>query len=310
MHDELDFAPGTARIKQGGGIAGHNGLKDISQRLGIARLLAPAPGRRQAARRHRGRRLRAAEALGRGARRDRRGDRERRSRSCRRCLAGDMQAAMQKLHTRNEAGREAKSRREERSCRRKKPREEGTRKPQKPGREARAAQVPVRQEMKCGIVGLPNVGKSTLFNALTKAGIAAENYPFCTIEPNVGIVRGARPAPRRDRRRSRSRRRWCPRWSSSSTSRPGRRRLEGRGPGQQVPRQHPRDRRHRARRALLRGSERGARRRQGRPDFGHRDHQHRARARRPRHGREADLASTRRSRRRPATRMPCAWSRR
>ncbi|KPK31566.1 MAG: GTP-binding protein [Betaproteobacteria bacterium SG8_40] len=42
--------------------------------------------------------------------------------------------------------------------------------------------------MKCGIVGLPNVGKSTLFNALTKAAIAAENYPFCTIEPNVGIV--------------------------------------------------------------------------------------------------------------------------
>jgi GTP-binding protein YchF len=42
--------------------------------------------------------------------------------------------------------------------------------------------------VQCGIVGLPNVGKSTLFNALTKAGIAAENYPFCTIEPNVGIV--------------------------------------------------------------------------------------------------------------------------
>src|SRR6266568_3819805 len=42
--------------------------------------------------------------------------------------------------------------------------------------------------LKCGIVALPNVGKSTLFNALTKAGIAAENYPFCTIEPNVGIV--------------------------------------------------------------------------------------------------------------------------
>ncbi|HSU20709.1 redox-regulated ATPase YchF [Comamonadaceae bacterium OTU4NAUVB1] len=42
--------------------------------------------------------------------------------------------------------------------------------------------------LKCGIVGLPNVGKSTLFNALTKAGIAAENYPFCTIEPNVGVV--------------------------------------------------------------------------------------------------------------------------
>ena len=50
--------------------------------------------------------------------------------------------------------------------------------------------------LKCGIVGLPNVGKSTLFNALTKAGIAAENYPFCTIEPNVGDV--AVPDPRLD----------------------------------------------------------------------------------------------------------------
>ncbi len=48
--------------------------------------------------------------------------------------------------------------------------------------------------LKCGIVGLPNVGKSTLFNALTKAGIAAENYPFCTIDPNIGIV--AVPDPR------------------------------------------------------------------------------------------------------------------
>ncbi|MEC7910802.1 MAG: GTPase, partial [Pseudomonadota bacterium] len=42
--------------------------------------------------------------------------------------------------------------------------------------------------LKCGIVGLPNVGKSTLFNALTAAGIEAENFPFCTIEPNQGIV--------------------------------------------------------------------------------------------------------------------------
>ena len=49
--------------------------------------------------------------------------------------------------------------------------------------------------LKCGIVGLPNVGKSTLFNALTKAGIAAENYPFCTIEPNTGVVEV--PDPRR-----------------------------------------------------------------------------------------------------------------
>ncbi|MBT8128372.1 MAG: redox-regulated ATPase YchF [Gammaproteobacteria bacterium] len=50
---------------------------------------------------------------------------------------------------------------------------------------------------KCGIVGLPNVGKSTLFNALTKAGIQAENYPFCTIDPNVGVVEV--PDPRLDR---------------------------------------------------------------------------------------------------------------
>ena len=50
---------------------------------------------------------------------------------------------------------------------------------------------------KCGIVGLPNVGKSTLFNALTKATIAAENYPFCTIDPNVGVV--PIPDPRLDK---------------------------------------------------------------------------------------------------------------
>jgi ribosome-binding ATPase YchF (GTP1/OBG family) len=62
---------------------------------------------------------------------------------------------------------------------------------------------------KCGIVGLPNVGKSTLFNALTRAGIESANYPFCTIEPNVGVV----PVPDG--------------------------RLQGRGARQQVPRQYP-----------------------------------------------------------------------
>jgi GTP-binding protein YchF len=51
--------------------------------------------------------------------------------------------------------------------------------------------------IKCGIVGLPNVGKSTLFNALTKAGIESANYPFCTIEPNVGVV--PIPDPRQDK---------------------------------------------------------------------------------------------------------------
>jgi GTP-binding protein YchF len=51
--------------------------------------------------------------------------------------------------------------------------------------------------IKCGIVGLPNVGKSTLFNALTEAGIDAENFPFCTIEPNTGVV--PVPDPRQDK---------------------------------------------------------------------------------------------------------------
>ncbi|MFV0276771.1 MAG: redox-regulated ATPase YchF, partial [Parahaliea sp.] len=51
--------------------------------------------------------------------------------------------------------------------------------------------------IKCGIVGLPNVGKSTLFNALTKAGIDAENFPFCTIEPNAGVVPIPDPRQRR-----------------------------------------------------------------------------------------------------------------
>ncbi|MDH3452974.1 MAG: 50S ribosome-binding GTPase, partial [Gammaproteobacteria bacterium] len=50
---------------------------------------------------------------------------------------------------------------------------------------------------RCGIVGLPNVGKSTLFNALTRSRVQAENYPFCTIDPNVGVV--AVPDPRLDR---------------------------------------------------------------------------------------------------------------
>jgi GTP-binding protein YchF len=51
--------------------------------------------------------------------------------------------------------------------------------------------------LQCGIVGLPNVGKSTVFNALTAAGVPAENYPFCTVEPNVGTM--AVPDPRFDK---------------------------------------------------------------------------------------------------------------
>ena len=85
--------------------------------------------------------------------------------------------------------------------------------------------------VKCGIVGLPNVGKSTLFNALTKSGIAAENYPFCTIEPNIGIVEV--PDARIRRWPTSSNRRGCstPRPSSWTSPGwwPGRRRAKGWG---------------------------------------------------------------------------------
>ncbi len=135
--------------------------------------------------------------------------------------------------------------------------------------------------LQCGIVGLPNVGKSTLFNALTKAGIAAENYPFCTIEPNVGIVEV--PDPRLDKLAAIAK----PEKVRPGDRRvrrhrgPGRGRLEGRGPRQPVPRQHPRDRRHRQRGALLRGRQRHPRRGQGRPDLRHRGDPDRAGAGRP-----------------------------
>ena len=106
--------------------------------------------------------------------------------------------------------------------------------------------------IKCGIVGLPNVGKSTLFNALTAAEIPAENYPFCTIEPNVGIV--PVPDPRlgvisgycqsaEDHSDDDGVRRHC---------RPGGRCVQRRGPGQPVSCQYPRDTCNRACRALFR----------------------------------------------------------
>ena len=136
--------------------------------------------------------------------------------------------------------------------------------------------------LKLGIVGLPNVGKSTLFNALTGAGAAAENYPFCTVEPNVGVVEV--PDPRLDTLAEvvKPQRTVPAVVAVRRHRRPGEGRVQGRRPRQPVPRQHPRSRRDRARRPLLRGSRRHARHGRGRSGARQRDHRPRARARRPR----------------------------
>src|SRR5207247_2627110 len=170
VHDELDFPPGTARIKQGGGIAGHNGLKDISQRLathdywrlrlGVGKPPAGMEGADYVLQKPPAEERAAIDAA----------------------IERSLAVLPMPVGRHPECHAEAAHRRRQKG---------GTEERAREGKRPQVfAESPVRQEMnlKCGIVGLPNVGKSTLFNALTRAGIAADNYPFCTIEHNVGVV--------------------------------------------------------------------------------------------------------------------------
>ena len=146
--------------------------------------------------------------------------------------------------------------------------------------------------LQCGIVGLPNVGKSTLFNCLSNAKAQAANFPFCTIEPNVGVITvpderlvrtgGNRPPEARRADHDRDRRHRGP----------GQRGLEGRGAGQQVPGQHPQHQRHHPRAALLRQRQHHPCGRLGRPRARQRNHRHRVAAQRPRNRREPASAKT------------------